>query len=311
MSDRTVLFATLAEARALEEAIQANAAFYHSGFGMEAVGVGTASALRPDDFLVTHYRGIGAPLAKGMAAPDLLRSFLLKSTSPARGRTWHPVATDLGMFGHQGTSGSEFGRGAGLGVAAKHAGRGAIACAIFGDGSAQRGTLHEAFLMASAWELPVVWVCENNGYMISTRADAIFPGEVADLASGYHMSAEIVDGNDVFAVRDATDRLVDEVRRTSRPVMLEAKTYRVRPHTEIEAATYQDQQEIDAWRARDPLVVARRRLVDEDGLDDAQLDRIESEATTAVASALQQVLAEPGHAPDEDAGQWLYATRTR
>jgi TPP-dependent pyruvate/acetoin dehydrogenase alpha subunit len=122
------------------------------------------------------------------------------------------------------------------------------------------------------------------------------------------MTGDVVDGNDVLAVRDATDRLVDEVRRTCRPALLEAKTYRVRPHTEIETAPYQDTREIDDWRARDPLLVARRRLAEDHGFDDARLDGIEAEAAAEVATALEQVLEEPGHAPDEDVHEWLYAT---
>ena len=304
---RLDLFRTLVEARALEEAIQGAAAFYHSGFGMEAVGVGVASALRPDDSLVAHYRGVAAPLAKGMTATALVRSFLLKSTSPVRGRNWHPVDVELGLFGHQGTSGSEFGRAAGLAVAAKSRGHGAVAAAIFGDGSAQRGTLHEAFLMASAWKLPVLWVCENNGFMISTRADTIFPGDVAELAAGYHFDSEIVDGNDVFAVRDAVERLVARARE-DRPVLLEAKTYRVRPHTEVEAAPYQDAAEIEEWRARDPIVVARAHLTGDDGVSADELDALERDVRAAVTAALETVQAEPGHSPDEDVHEWLYAT---
>jgi TPP-dependent pyruvate/acetoin dehydrogenase alpha subunit len=300
-------FECLACARALEEAIQTSAPFYHSGFGMEAVGVGVCSTLRPSDFLVAHYRGVGAPLAKGMTVDDLLRSFLLKATSPTRGRNWHPVAVDLGIHGHQGTSGSEFGRAAGLGVAARQRGDGSVAVALFGDGSAQRGTLHEAFLMAGAWDLPVLWVCENNGYMISTRADSIFAGDVADLAAGYGFAREIVDGNDVFAVAAASERLLESIRSTNRPAFLEAKTFRIRPHTEIEDAPYQDAAEIEQWRARDPLVVARRALLD-DGVDGAALDTIEAEQRTAVADALARVQEEPAHAADEDVAEWLYAT---
>lgn len=300
-------YETLVEARALEETIQEHAPFYHSGFGMEAVGVGVASTLDARDALVAHYRGIGAPLAKGMSAADLLRSFLLKATSPVRGRGWHAVDVGLGMYGHQGTSGSEFGRAAGLALAAKRRGDGSIACAMFGDGSAQRGTLHEAFLMASAWDLPVLWVCENNGFMISTRVESIFPGEIVELAAPYHMRAEQVDGNDVAAVRAVTDELVAHVRATSRPAFLEARTYRVRSHTEIEPAPYQSDEETARWTARDPLRVARDRLEDA-GVEPAELDAAEARARGRVEAALGEVLAEPGHDPAEDITAWLYAT---
>jgi pyruvate dehydrogenase E1 component alpha subunit len=178
---------------------------------------------------------------------------------------------------------------------------------MFGDGSAQRGTLHEAFLMARAWELPVLWACENNQYMISTRADAIFPGTVADLAAGYDMPAAVVDGNDVFAVRAAVDELLARVRADNVPALIEAKTYRVRPHTEIEAADYQDPDEIARWRARDPVTVARARLL-EGGADPADLDAVERAARAEVAAALAAVVDEPGHDPDEDVTAWLYAS---
>lgn len=306
MSDVS-LYETLVEARALEEAIQENAAYYHSGFGMEAVGVGVGAVLEPKDALVAHYRGIGAPLAKGMSAADLLRSFLLKATSPVRGRTWHAVDVNLGIYGHQGTSGSEFGRAAGLGVAAKRRGDGSLACGMFGDGSAQRGTLHEAFLMATAWDLPVLWICENNGFMISTRVEAIFPGDIVELAAPYHMRAEQVDGNDVIAVRDAAAELAKHVRETSRPAFLEARTYRVRSHTEVEPAPYQPEEEIERWKERDPLRVARERL-EAAGTDRAALDEAETRARERVAAALAQVLEEPGHDPSEDITAWLYAT---
>lgn len=301
------LYETLMEARALEETIQEHAAYYHSGYGMEAVGVGVASALEPADALVAHYRGVGAPLAKGMTAADLLRCFLLKATAPSHGRTWHPVDVARGLFGHQGTSGSEFGRAAGLAVAAKRRGDASLACAMFGDGSAQRGTLHEAFLMASAWALPVLWVCENNGFMISTRSESIFPGEIVELAAPYHLRAEVVDGNDVEAVRVAADELVHHVRATGRPAFLEARTYRVRSHTEVEPAPYQAVDEIEWWAKRDPVTVARERLEAESG-DPGALDAAETRARRRVDEALEQVLAEPGHDPDEDVEAWLYAT---
>jgi pyruvate dehydrogenase E1 component alpha subunit len=301
------LYETLVEVRALEECIQEHAAYYHSGYGMEAVGVGVASALEPTDALVAHYRGVGAPLAKGMSSADLLRCFLLKATAPSHGRTWHPVDVQLGLYGHQGTSGSEFGRAAGLALVAKRRGNASLACAMFGDGSAQRGTLHEAFLMASAWELPVLWVCENNGFMISTRAESIFPGDIVELAAPYHVRAGSVDGNDVEAVRAATDELVHHVRETGRPAFLEARTYRVRSHTEVEPAPYQPADEIERWTERDPVRVARERL-EVEGADPSALDATEARARRRVDDALEQVLAEPGHDPGEDVNAWLYAT---
>ncbi len=307
MSDPRQLFRVLVEARALEETIGEHAAFYHSGFGMEAVGTGTCTCLRPDDFLVAHYRGVAAPLAKGMDPADLLRGFLLKQTSPVHGRTWHPVDVGRGIFGHQGTSGSEFGRAAGLALAARRRGEGALAVAMFGDGSAQRGTMHEAFLMASSWELPVLWVCENNGWMISTRAERIFPGEIADIAGGYRMQVETVDGNDVVAVDEAASRLTEHVRAEQRPAFLEARTYRVRSHTEIEEAPYQDRDEIEQWRRRDPLVVARERLAVA-GIAAEELDRIEAEGRARIAAAFETVSTEPGHDPTEDVETFLYAS---
>lgn len=307
MGEARELFRLLVEARALEETIAEHAAFYHSGFGMEAVGVGACAPLRPDDFLVAHYRGVAAPLAKGMEAADLFRSFLLKQTSPVRGRTWHPVDVPHGIFGHQGTSGSEFGRAAGLALAARHRGEDAVAAAVFGDGSAQRGTLHEAFLMAASWELPVFWVCENNGWMISTRADRIFPGEIAELAAGYRMPVETVDGNDVVAVEAAATRLLEQVRHEQRPAFLEARTYRIRSHTEVEEAPYQDPDEVEEWRRRDPLVVARQRMA-QAGIAEDDLAAIERDARASVAAALEAVSAEPGHDPGEDAAEFLYAS---
>ena len=300
------VYRVLVEARALEEAIAAAQPFYHSGFGMEAVGVGVASALGPADGLVPHYRGVGAPLAKGMSSFDILTSYLLKATSPVGGRVWHPVDPSLGLYGHQGTSGSEFGRGAGLALAAKHQGGGRVAAAIFGDGSAHRGTLHEAFLTARAWELPVLWVCENNGWMISTPAARIWPGDVSDLARGYDMPTEIVDGNDVFAVREAVDGLLDTVRAASRPAFLECKTYRVRSHFEGEGHDYQDPDEIEAWRQRDPLLVARRRLEAEGAPVDV-IDGLEAEARATVADAMERASREPDLPPDHDAFAGLYA----
>ncbi|MEZ5170011.1 MAG: thiamine pyrophosphate-dependent dehydrogenase E1 component subunit alpha [Acidimicrobiia bacterium] len=307
MTDRLDLYSTLVAARALEESVSEHAAYYHSGFGMEAVGVGVASGLRPTDPLVTHYRGVAAPLAKGMTAHDILRSFLLKATSPTRARSWHTVDTDRGLYGHQGTSGSEFGRAAGLALAAQRRGEGDVAVAMFGDGSAQRGTLHEAFLMACSWDLPVVWVCENNGYMISTRADRIFPGAIADLAGGYAMPCLTVDGNDVFAVSGAMDELTEAVRSGGPPAFLEAQTFRVRSHTEIEEAPYQDPEEVERWRERDPLAVARGLLIDE-GASPEEIDELEAGTRAEIDAATADVLAEPDLDPTANPYEYLYAT---
>src|SRR3954454_18986968 len=180
--------------------------FWHPGLGQEGVQAGAVSALREDDYLFYAHRGLGYALAKGMSPVTLLADLFGKAAGSVGGKgggTVHFVDPARGVLGQGGTVGSSFVLGAGAGISAQMLGTDRVVAIFFGDGSAARGTFHEAALTASVWKLPLVWICENNGWAISVPIAEQSPTEnIADRASAYGVPGVIVDGQNALAVRE-------------------------------------------------------------------------------------------------------------
>lgn len=279
--------------------------FWHSGLGQEATQVGAVSALRSDDYLFYAHRGLGYAVAKGMDLHEIVGDIFARQVGSTGGKgagTAHFVDPDRGVLGQGGTLGSCFPLAAGAAVSSQLLGQDRVCAAFFGDGAASRGTFHEAALQASAWRLPVVWICENNGWAISTPfAEQSPTRDIADRAVAYGMPGVVVDGQDALAVRDAVREAVDRARQGGGPSLIEAKTVRVRGHYEGDVQKYRTDLEDEAY-ARDPLRLLRDRL------DPEVAEQAEADARRTVEQVFDDVLALP-RAPVEVAYRDVWAHR--
>lgn len=265
--------------------------FWHPGLGQEGVQAGAVSALRSDDYLFYAHRGLGYALAKGMSPVTLLADLFGRSGGSVGGKgggTVHFVDPELGVLGQGGTVGSSFVLGAGAGISAQMLGTDRVVAIFFGDGAAARGTWHEAALTASVWKLPLVWICENNGWAISVPIAEQSPTEdIADRAAAYGVPGVVVDGQDALAMREATAEAVARARAGEGPTLIEAKTLRVRGHFEGDKQAYRDDVVDDLEVPRDPLKILREQL------DAEAADRLDEEARAEAEAALEEVLAMP------------------
>lgn len=304
------LYRNLARIRALELLLnryiekEGFGGFWHPGLGQEGVQAGAVAALREDDYLFYAHRGLGYALAKGMSPVTLLADLFGKrggSVGGKGGGTVHFVDPARGVLGQGGTVGSSFVLGAGAGISAQMLGTDQVVAIFFGDGSSARGTWHEAALTASVWKLPLVWICENNGWAISVPIAEQSPTEnIADRAAGYGVPGVIVDGQDAVAVREATAEAVARARAGEGPTLIEAKTLRVRGHFEGDKQTYREDIVDGLEVPRDPLKILRERV------PAAAADRLDMEAREEAEAALQEVLAmEGGDAETVVEGVWV------
>jgi pyruvate dehydrogenase E1 component alpha subunit len=263
--------------------------FWHPGLGQEGIQAGAVSALREDDYLFYAHRGLGYALAKGMSPVTLLADLFGKKGGSVGGKgggTVHFVDPERGVLGQGGTVGSSFVLGAGAGISAQMLGTDRVVAIFFGDGSSARGTWHEAALTASVWKLPLVWVCENNGWAISVPIGEQSPTEnIADRAAAYGVPGVIVDGQDTLAVRAAMSEAVERARAGEGPTLIEAKTLRVRGHFEGDKQAYREDLVDGLEVPRDPLKILREHVPAEDA------DRLEAEAKAEAEAALEEVLA--------------------
>ena len=268
----------------------------HLAAGHEAVAVGASAALRPDDYVFATYRGHHHAIARGATPEGCLAELMQRRTGVcrAKGGSMHLTQADHGMLGSYAIVGAHLPMAAGAAWSAQLRGTGQVAVAFFGDGATNIGAFHEALNLASVWKLPVVFVCENNRYMEYTPIDSVtsVPNPAADRAAANGMPGMLVDGNDVVAVRDAMSVAVHRARSGAGPSVLEALTYRHFGHSRTDPGTSRPAEEVLEWLARDPLLVARRRL-EVQGTPEADIDAAAERAAAAVAAAVEAAMAAP------------------
>jgi TPP-dependent pyruvate/acetoin dehydrogenase alpha subunit len=268
----------------------------HPYIGMEAIAVGACAALRDDDYITSTHRGHGHCVAKGLDLSLMMAEIIGREDGYCRGRggSMHITAMDKGMLGADAIVAGSSAMAVGAAHALRLQGRDNVVVCFFGDGAANQGILHEACNLAAVLAAPVVYVCENNEWAISTPAASSTRIEnIADRAAGYGMPGVIVDGNDVLAVRDAVAEAADRARAGSGPTLVEAKSYRVTPHSAATKTDLRPPEELDAWRARDPILSFSRYLSEEAGIEPARLEQIEEQARQDVANAVEFALASP------------------
>jgi TPP-dependent pyruvate/acetoin dehydrogenase alpha subunit len=272
----------------------------HLSAGQEAVAVGTCMALRPDDYVAGTYRGHGHALAKGTPPEPLLAEMLGRATGVCHGRAGSMNVVDLehGVIGCYGIVGGSIAAAVGAALSGKRDGR--VAVAFFGDGAVNQAYFHECLNMAKVFLLPVVFVCENNLYgEFTPMASVTAGGDIARRAHGYEIPSAVVDGNDLWAVYEAATEAVERAREGGGPTLLECRTYRHYGHSKSDPAPYRPKEEVEEWLARDPLKLARARLLQE-GLAEGQIDQAEAGAEKLVEEAVQGARGAPYPDPDQD-----------
>ncbi len=262
--------------------------FLHLYIGQEAVGCGVVSARRPQDRVITAYRDHGIAVACGMPAKTVMAELLGKATGCSRGMggSMHLADVNLNFWGGHAIVGAQLPLAAGLALADKHRGADAATICFFGDGATNIGYFHEAFNLSKVWQLPVLWVCENNQYGMGTAVDrASAVSEIRQKAEGYGMPNARVDGMNLVEVRKAADEALVRVRQEG-PFLLEAVTYRFRGHSMGDPERYRDSQEVKHWEEDDPIGVLRKHLLDHKHAKAEALDAEDQRAEAEVAEAV-------------------------
>jgi acetoin:2,6-dichlorophenolindophenol oxidoreductase subunit alpha len=275
--------------------------FLHLYVGQEAVAAGVMAALRDDDAITSTHRGHGHAVAKGADLKRMFAELYGKQTGYCNGRggSMHINDLSIGMLGANGIVGAGVSIATGAAFAARYRGTDAVAVSFFGDGATNTGGFHEGACLAAALDLPVVFVCENNGYAEFTpQSKHMRLTDVADRAKSYGFPATIVDGMDAVAVHEAALEAVDRCRQGDGPVMIEAKTYRYYDHQGVKGMRipYRSEAEVDEWKGRDAILALEERLVQADAADRATLEKVWDGTRDEIAEAV--TFAEESPFPD-------------
>jgi TPP-dependent pyruvate/acetoin dehydrogenase alpha subunit len=269
---------------------------YWPATGQEAIAAALGSVLRPEDQLVTTYRGLHDQMAKGVPIGPLVAEILTRSTgvNGGNGGSMHISHPPSGLMLSTGIVGSGLPIAVGLGLAAQLEGGDRVAVASFGDGATGTGSFHEAVNLAALWRLPVVFVCQNNGYAEMTPTGHAQPvTDVADRAAGYGIPGVVVDGNDPDAVHQALGTAVERARGGDGPTLLECTTYRLWGHYFGDAMKYMPDEELAEARRSEPVGRYRATLLAEGVIDEPEAALIEERARDQVEQAFVAALADP------------------
>lgn len=263
----------------------------HTYVGEEAIATGVCAHLRPEDAVFSTHRGHGHALAKGVSPHELIAELYGRATGVSRGRggSMHLFSPEVGMMGTSGIVGPCILQATGAGYTFKLLKRDNVGVAFFGDGAVNNGAFHEGINLATIWDLPVLFICENNQF--ATEVPFAYSSgnpDVGNRGPAYGLPSVIVDGNDVLAVYAAAGEAVARARRGEGPTLIECKTYRTRAHAEgMRDGGYRSVEDVEAWKIRDPIPRHRQWLLDEGDADEDQLTRIEAEVDALVADAAE------------------------
>jgi TPP-dependent pyruvate/acetoin dehydrogenase alpha subunit len=296
----TRAYETMTLIRAYEEALvslhaEGRAAGTCTSIGQEACAVGVVSALGDKDTILTNHRSAGHLLARGADPGRMMAEVMGKADGYCGGKSGslHIAAEELGVVLTSTIVGGELGLATGVALSRTMLGGEGIVACFFGDGAAAQGRFHESLNLAAVWNLPILYVCENNSWQAFVhRRETSLAERVGPQAASYGMGWATVDGNDVEAVHDAAASAVAEMRRTRRPFLLELVTYRLRGHFEPDDQSYVDPVELSTWRERDPIAALRRRLLD-GGAPMSAIRAAEDAAARRIADAVAFAAASP------------------
>jgi acetoin:2,6-dichlorophenolindophenol oxidoreductase subunit alpha len=275
----------------------------HLSIGQEASATGVCLALRPDDLITSTHRGHSHCVAKGADLERMMAELLAKDTGYCRGRggSMHIADVATGNLGANGIVAGGIPIAVGAGLAQKLTNSGKVVVSFFGDGAANEGAFHEAANMAAVWQLPVIFVCENNHYGMSMAADEAFNIEnISTRATAYGFPGATVDGNDLQEVYEMTSVAVDRARSGRGPTLIENVTYRWKGHSKSDKNLYRTREEIAAWQERDPIVRFEEAVRQAGALSDAEIDQARKTATEVVRNAIRAANAAPPAPADRD-----------
>ncbi|MGI6259665.1 MAG: thiamine pyrophosphate-dependent dehydrogenase E1 component subunit alpha [Anaerolineaceae bacterium] len=282
----------------------------HLSAGQEAVAVGAGFAVNKDDYLLNHHRGHGHFIASGADVNKMMAEFLGKDTGYCRGRggSMHIADVTANNLGANGIVGGGLQLAVGVGLAIQMKKTSQVVLTIFGDGAANEGIFHESMNMAAIWDLPVLYLCENNKYGMSAdvaRVSAKTPFKAR--AAGYGIPGYYIDGNDVLAVYEFIQKAAEDARAGKGPSLVEAQTYRYFGHSKSDRNLYRSKEEIDYWKTvQDPIIRFGNLLTEAKLLDDQQIEEIHAEMNEEIEQSV--IFAENSPEPDvKDVMEWVYA----
>jgi len=262
----------------------------HLGIGQEGFSVGAIAPLDQEDYLLISHRGFGHSIAKGIPPARILAEYMGKKTGCSHGLGCaHLADITMGIPGVSGCQGGNHVLAPGLALASKMRKTQQVTACVFGDGTANRGTFLEGVNMAAVWNLPVIFLCENNlyGFSVPVR-EAMVTENVADRASGLGLPSVVVDGNDVIAVYETMKEAIERARSGGGPTLIEGKTYRWRGHTEMDPGTaYRNPEEVAHWKSKCPLLRLQKSLLAQNWIDLEELQLMEAAVMLEVEEAVQ------------------------
>jgi pyruvate dehydrogenase E1 component alpha subunit len=276
--------------------------FVHLYAGEEAIATGFCIHLTDRDFITSTHRGHGHCIAKGVDVKAMMAEVYGKATGACKGKggSMHIADVDKGMLGANGIVGAGGPLACGAGLMAKTLGTDQITVCFFGDGAAQQGTMHEAMNLASIWKLPVVFVCENNGYAESTPwGYHCAAKDISDRAVAYDMPGATIDGTDFFAVSEAAEEAIGRARRGEGPALIEARGFRYYGHFQGDAMLYFTEEEQARNRARDPIDNFKKRVLERKLLTEEELAKVDGKVQAAVDEAVNFAEESPMPDPEE------------
>jgi len=276
--------------------------FCHLYIGQEAVMAGTISATRPDDTVITSYRDHAHALAKGVSANACMAELYGKATgcSKGKGGSMHFFSKEHRMMGGHGIVGGQIPLGAGIAFAEKYLGKDNVNVCFMGDGAVRQGALNETFNMAMLWKLPVIFVCENNGYAMGTSVKRTTNMEdIYKIGLAFDMPSAPVDGMDPVAVHTAMDEAVQRARAGEGPTFLEIRTYRYKGHSMSDPAKYRTKEELEAYKDRDPLLSTKHAILENKYADDEWFKKVDAETKQIVEDSVKFAEESPYPSVDE------------
>jgi len=275
--------------------------FLHLYIGQEAVSTGLISARQPQDKVITAYRDHGVAINCGISIKSVIAELLGKATgcSQGRGGSMHMADVSKNFWGGHAIVGAHLPIATGLALTDKYRGSNGVTICMFGDGATNIGYFHEAINLSKVWNLPILWVCENNEYGMGTaveRASAV--SEIRQKAEGYCIPNDHVDGMDVLKVRQIALEAIEQVRKGNGPFFLEVNTYRFRGHSMGDPERYRKAEEVKKWQEEDPIGIFHGRIIAEGGATADELEAVEQRAEADLEAAVQFAESSPEPAPE-------------
>ena len=276
--------------------------FCHVYIGQEAIAAGMVTAIRPEDAVVTAYRQHGTGISRGLTSKACMAELYGKSTGANKGKggSMHFFSNELRYFGGNGIVGAQIPIGTGIAFAEQYRGTDLLCVTMFGDGAARQGALYESFNMAMTWKLPVLYICENNGYAMGTSVERTSNvHDIYTIGEAFDMPSEPVDGMDPEAVHTALEKAAKHIRSGQGPYFLEIKTYRYRGHSVSDPAKYRTKDELNHYKDLDPLETIKNRMLELEYITEDEIEKMDEAMTKEMDEAV--AFAEESPFPDPSA----------